>query len=48
MEMSDNDEALDTNWVPSDCKINENEKIKTKAQAGSDDFVTGNTADRVL
>lgn len=38
---SDNDEALDTNWVPSDCEINENEKIKTKAQAGSDDFVTG-------
>ena len=38
---SDNDEALDTNWVPSDCEINENEKIKTKAQAGSRDLVTG-------
>ena len=32
---------MDTDWVPSDCEINENEKIKTKAQAGSDDLVTG-------
>ena len=38
---SDNDEALDTDWVPSDCEINENEKINTKAQAGSDYLVTG-------
>ena len=38
---SDNDEALDTNWVPSDCEINENENIKTKGQARSEDVVTG-------
>lgn len=38
---SDNDEALDPNWVPSDCEINENENIKTKVQAGSDDLVMG-------
>ena len=38
---SDNDEALDTNWVPSNCEINENKNIKTKVQAGSDDVVTG-------
>lgn len=37
---SDDDEALDTNWVPSDCEVNENEKIKTKGQAESDDLGT--------
>ena len=37
---SDDDEALDTNWVPSDCEVNENEKIKTKGQAESDDVGT--------
>ena len=38
---SDNNEVLDTNWVPSDDEINENEKIETKGQAGSDDLGTG-------
>ena len=38
---SDDDEALDTNWVPSDCEVNENEKIKTKDQAGSRDLGMG-------
>lgn len=38
---SDNDEALDTTWLPSDCKVNENEKIKTKGKAGSGDLGTG-------
>ena len=38
---SDNDEVLDTNWVPSDDEINENEKIETKDQAGSDDLGAG-------
>lgn len=38
---SDNDKALDTNWVPSDCEINENKNIKTKDQAGSNVLGTG-------
>lgn len=38
---SDKDKALDTNWVPSDCKINENKNIKTKDQAGSNALGTG-------
>lgn len=37
---SDDDAALDPNWVPSDCEVNENEKIKTKDQAGSGDLGT--------
>ena len=39
---SDDDEALDTNWVPSDCEVNENEKIKTRDQGGSGDLGMGN------
>lgn len=38
---SDNDEALDTNWVPSDCEISENDNIKTKGQPGGVDLSTG-------
>ena len=38
---SDNDEALDTSWVPSDCEITENENINSKDQPGSDDLGTG-------
>ena len=38
---SDNDEVLDTNWVPSDDEINENKKIESKGQAGSDDLGAG-------
>ena len=38
-DKSDDDEALDTNWVPSDCEVNENDK--TKDQAGSKDLDTG-------
>ena len=38
---SDNDEVLDTNWVPSDDEINDNKKIETEGQAGSDDLGAG-------
>ena len=38
---SDNDEALDTNWVPSDCEINENKNNKIDVRAGRDDVNTG-------
>ena len=38
---SDNDEVLDTSWVPSDDEINDNKKIETEGQAGSDDLGAG-------
>ena len=40
-DQSDDDDALDTEWVPSDCDMKEREDAKTGSQAGNNDEVTG-------
>ena len=37
---SDNDEAIDTEWVPSDCKLDEQENAKNGTNEGDMDTVT--------
>ena len=40
-DQSDDDDVLDTEWVPSDCDMEEREDTKTGSQAGDNDEVTG-------
>ena len=40
-DQSDDDDVLDTQWVPSDCDMDEREDAKTGSQAGDNDEVTG-------
>lgn len=37
---SDNDEAIDTEWVPSDCELDEQENIKNRTNEGDMDTLT--------
>ena len=40
-DQSDDDAVLDTEWVPSDCNMEEREDAKTGSQAGNNDEVNG-------
>ena len=40
-DQSDDDDVLDTEWVPSNCDMEEREDAKTGSQAGDNDEVTG-------